>query len=80
MMACSESTDPAEEAERFCAELARVNAGEVETAGLSEIAGHAAVAERLLAVAPARIGSDLEQFHGAFEGWAAAVFQKEEEG
>ena len=73
VMACVESSDPAQEAEHFCAELVRVNAGEVETGGLSEIAGHAAVAERLLAAAPSRIRSELEQFHGAFAGWAAAV-------
>ena len=71
--ACGAPADPAQEAERFCRRLAFVNGGGVETAGLSEIGGHAKVAAALLEVAPAEIEEELIQFHGAFEGWAAAV-------
>ena len=50
-----------------------MNAGGVDTTGLSEIGGHAKVAGALLEVAPGEIKEELIQFHGAFQGWAAAV-------
>lgn len=72
-LTCAEPPDPALEAERFCERLAFVNGGGVDTEGLSEIAGHAAVVEVLLEVAPTAIEDEMEQFHGAFDGWAAVV-------
>jgi len=73
LLACGPPPDPKLEAQRFCERLEFVNEGNVDTRGLSEIGGHAKVAATLLEVAPAAIQSELEQFHGVFEGWAAAV-------
>ena len=59
---CGESDSDAEVA-AFCAALAEVNSGAVDTEGLAELQGHALVAQTLLAAAPPSLVDDLGRIH-----------------
>lgn len=72
-VACTAERSPDEQRAVFCEALDRVNAGEVETAGLPELAGHAEVLGTLVDVAPDAIADDLAQLHGVFESWARVI-------
>lgn len=61
----------------FCSALAAVNAGQVDTRGLSELGGHARILQQLVDVAPAPIRPDLQTLHAAIVGWAEALSGRE---
>ncbi|MBA6412153.1 hypothetical protein H2508_03420 [Parahaliea sp. F7430] len=61
------------DAQAFCTTLKKINDGGIDTRGLPELDGHAKVLKALLDVSPAAIQKDMQQFHDAFEAWAAAV-------
>lgn len=69
----------AQDAEKaaFCAALAQVNRGAVDTRGLSELQGHARVLQQLVDAAPAAVRADLQTLHAAMLGWAEALSGKE---
>jgi hypothetical protein len=73
LIGCGESLSPQQQAHQFCAAVKHVNAGGLDTHGMSELEGHAYVLQSLLDVAPTVIASDMRQFHSAFANWAAAV-------
>jgi len=57
----------------FCSALERINRGEVDTTGLTELQGHARVADELLEVAPAPIAADVTVLHRTVEAWALST-------
>ena len=71
--ACAPTKTAEQQRVAFCETLTSVNTGAIDTADLTEIAGHARVLEALLEVAPDVIADDMAQFHGVFESWAMAV-------
>jgi hypothetical protein len=73
LAACSARPDPAAQAELFCATLEQINQGNLDTEGMRELEGHAAILRALLDVAPTAISDELEQFHDTFARWSAAV-------
>jgi hypothetical protein len=68
-----ERADSPEEVAYFCQTLDQINAGGVDTSGLSELEGHAAVIWRLLEAAPPSIREDLGDIHRTIDDWASAV-------
>lgn len=73
LTACAPTQTAEEQRIAFCETLTSVNTGAIDTARLTELAGHARVLKTLLDVAPDVIADDMEQFHGVFESWAMAV-------
>jgi hypothetical protein len=70
--ACSQRDEP-QQITQFCSTLAAVNQGAVDTSGLAELSGHAAVVEHLLANAPPSLHPDLQRIHDTVDAWARAV-------
>ncbi|MEH6584640.1 MAG: hypothetical protein V7754_22120 [Halioglobus sp.] len=70
--ACSDSNTEAQ-VQQFCNTLAEVNSGIVDTTGLSELQGHAAVAKVLLESSPPSLEEDLQRIHTAVNAWALSV-------
>lgn len=66
-------SDSEAEVEHFCATLADVNRGGVDTTGLAELPGHARVARKLLDEAPPSLARDLARIHETIDAWARAV-------
>jgi hypothetical protein len=73
MTGCGQTADPKMQAQQFCSTLEQINQGQLNTAGLPELQGHAKVLKALLDVAPAEIREDMAQFHEVFDNWAGAV-------
>ncbi|MEH6569081.1 MAG: hypothetical protein V7709_08405, partial [Halioglobus sp.] len=72
LSSCFQEDTPAEIG-LFCDTLAQVNAGSVNTDGLSELAGHALVIETLLESSPSSIHDDFQRVHETIDAWAGAV-------
>src|SRR6185295_10113156 len=65
------------DAQTFCARLNKINGGDMNVAGLSELGGHAKILRQLLEVAPTEIEPDLQKLHETINGWAEALNGKE---
>ena len=48
LIGCGAPADPGQQAQRFCHTLESVNKGDIDTSGLSELAGHTLVLKTLL--------------------------------
>lgn len=67
------NTDTETQVQQFCSTLTYVNAGRVDTTGLSELHGHAAVAKVLLENSPPTLEDDLQRIYDTVNSWARSV-------